>query len=455
MANSTKQVYYLPESQIQQYYQHNLFTFNSRFLYLSPEQPTDSRQSNQMSRQLFLFLVFCLHAGTAHSATPQFYLPKTSLGPEDIAVIVNDDDPFSRRIGEYYQQRRNIPAQNLIHIHFLPGSTNMTQNEFTRIKAQVDKKTPNSVQAFVLTWTAPYRVDCMSITSAFAFGFNKAYCSNKCSPTKPSPYYNSASAAPYAMLKIRPTMSLAGLDFESVKELIDRGIEADGSRPPGTGYLLSTSDKTRNVRAAAYPHLVQATENLIDVKLIESDFIKNENDVLFYFTGMANVPDLATLKFRPGAIADHLTSLGGQLTDSSQMSSLRWLEAGATGSYGTVEEPCNHLAKFPDPALVMYWYLSGNSLIEAYWKSVRSPGEGIFIGEPLAKPFGGFSAHIENGEIVLRTQALPPGMYALLGSNSVLGPYHSESTPVAVHLGMNELHFRNLDKTVYRLVRVR
>lgn len=408
-----------------------------------------------MSRLFFLFLLLCSYAGIAHSATPQFFLPKTSLGPEDLAVIVNDNDPLSRQIGEYYQKRRNIPQENLIHVRFRPGTTIMTRSEFARVKAEVDRKSPKSVQAFALTWAAPYRVDCMSITSAFAFGFNKAFCSHKCGPTKPSPYFNSSSTAPYANLKIRPTMALAGLNFDNVKALIDRGIEADGSHPPGTGYLLSTSDKTRNVRAVTYPKLVQATANLVDVKLMESDFIKDKNDVLFYFTGLANVPDLGTLKFRPGAIADHLTSTGGQLTDSSQMSSLRWLEAGATGSYGTVEEPCNHLAKFPNPALVMYWYLAANSLIEAYWKSVQWPGEGIFIGEPLAKPFGGFSAHMDNGEIVLRTQALPPGIYGLLGANSVVGPYRPESTPVVVHLGMNELHFSNLDKAVYRLVRIR
>jgi hypothetical protein len=35
----------------------------------------------------------------------------------------------------------------------------------------------------------------------------------------------------------------------------------------------------------------------------------------------------------------------------------------------------------------MDYYLRGNSLIEAYWKSVAEPGQGIFVGEPLAKPF--------------------------------------------------------------------
>jgi uncharacterized protein (TIGR03790 family) len=70
------------------------------------------------------------------------------------------------------------------------------------------------------------------------------------------------------------------------------------------------------------------------------------------------------------------------------MSSLRWLEAGATGSYGTVVEPCNFTQKFPHPGVLMAHYLDGDTLIEAYWKSVLMPGQGIFIGEPLARPFG-------------------------------------------------------------------
>ncbi len=400
-----------------------------------------------------IFLSLCAYASAAYSATPQFILPKTSLGAEDIAVIVNDDDPLSRQIAEYYQKRRDIPLKNLIHVRFKPGTDVMDKKEFIRIKADVDRKTPKSVQAFALTWTAPYRVNCMSITSAFAFGYNEAYCSKKCSPSKPSPYFNSSSTAPYSNLKIRPTMVLAGSSIENVRALIDRGIAADGTHPAGTGYLLSTTDKARNVRAVEYTRLIQWSKNLIEMKLIDSNFIKDKDDVLFYFTGLATVPDLDTLKFRPGAIADHLTSFGGKLTDSGQMSSLRWIEAGATGSYGTVAEPCNYLAKFPDPNLVVYWYLAGNSLIEAYWKSVQWPGEGIFIGEPLSNPYGGFSVHDDNGEITLRTQALPPGAYHLLGANSVMGPYVPDPSPIYIHPGMNELHFSHLDKTVYFMVR--
>ena len=108
---------------------------------------------------------------------------------------------------------------------------------------------------------------------------------------------------------------------------------------------------------------------------------------MFYFTGLARVRALATYTFLPGAIADHLTSAGGRLTDSKQMSSLRWLESGATGSYGAVSEPCNFVEKFPRPNIVMERYLNGETLLEAYWKSVEWPGQGVFIGEPLARPF--------------------------------------------------------------------
>jgi len=122
---------------------------------------------------------------------------------------------------------------------------------------------------------------------------------------------------------------------------------------------------------------------------MKQDAVKYANDVLFYFTGVANVAGLETLRFVPGAIADHLTSSGGDLTDrgSGQTSALRWLEAGATGSYGTVVEPCAFTQKFPSPVVAIGRYLQGETLIEAYWKSVLMPGQGIFIGEPLAAPF--------------------------------------------------------------------
>jgi uncharacterized protein (TIGR03790 family) len=403
---------------------------------------------------LAILLLFALIDSAMAATSPSFILPKASLGPEDLAVIVNERDPLSREIARYYQERRGIPSENVVRVGFDPGKSVMSRADFARIKAEVDRITPGHIQAFVLTWAAPYRVDCMSITSAFAFGFDEAHCAGVCSHAKTSAYYNSLSIAPFRDHGIRPAMVLAGLDFQSVKTLIDTGISADDAHPAGTAYLVSTGDSHRNVRAAGYPGVVKSARGWLDARLVEQEFITDKSDVLFYFTGRADVPGLDSLKFVPGAMADHLTSYGGMLTDSGQMSSLRWLEAGATGSYGTVVEPCNFPAKFPRPVAAMFWYLHGSTLIEAYWKSVAQPGQGIFIGEPLARPFGGYRAHVEGGDIVLRTQALRAGTYELKGSHSAIGPYQAESLRIVANPGRNEFRFRKLEKPIYRFERI-
>jgi hypothetical protein len=179
--------------------------------------------------------------------------PARALDRTQLAVIINTWDPLSVRIGEYYAAQRRILFQNVIRVGFPPGKTTLTSKEFGALKAWVDEQTLAGVQAFALTWVAPYRVECMSITSAFAFGFDPAFCAEGCKPTRPSPYFNSPTRLPFTQLGIRPTMAIAATSFERAKELIDRGVESDGMFPAGTAYLLSTSDSARNVRSASYP----------------------------------------------------------------------------------------------------------------------------------------------------------------------------------------------------------
>jgi uncharacterized protein (TIGR03790 family) len=227
----------------------------------------------------------------------------------------------------------------------------------------------------------------MSVTTAFAAGYDEAFCAKGCKATRQSPYFNAASRRPHADFGWRPAMLLAGTGFDDVKALIDRGVAADGTRPRGTGYLVSTSDALRNVRSRFFPGIILMQSDRFLFELIKTNTVTYRTNVMFYFTGLAKVDGIDTNHFLPGAIADHLTSAGGKLTDGKQMSSLRWLEAGATGSYGTVVEPCAFTQKFPRPDIVINRYLNGETLLEAYWKSVAWPGQGVFIGEPLAAPF--------------------------------------------------------------------
>jgi uncharacterized protein (TIGR03790 family) len=312
--------------------------------------------------------------------------PAAAFGPEQIALIVNTADSYSVDIGAYYARRRGIPAANVVFVTLPVGQDEISRQDFETAKAEVDARLPATVQALALAWTTPFRVDCLSITTAFAFGFDPAFCANGCRPTRRSPYFNSRSRAPFSDLALRPSMLLAGQSVSEGKALIDRGVAADATFPGGTAYLLSTSDRARNTRAAGYP-LLEAIKPAVRVERLDADELRDRRDVLFYFTGLPAVAGLETLRFRPGAIADHLTSTGGVLTGHGQMSVLRWLEAGATASYGTVTEPCNFAAKFPQPAVAIARYTRGETLLEAYWKSVAMPGQGVFVGEPLAAPF--------------------------------------------------------------------
>ncbi len=313
--------------------------------------------------------------------------PSAALDRTQLAVVINTRDPLSVAIGDYYAAKRALSFQDIIRVEFAPGATAMTAQEFEPVRAMVERQARPSVQAYALTWAAPYRVDCMSITSAFAFGFDPIFCAEGCKPTQANPLFNSAARFPFTQLRMRPAMAIAARTLEDAKSLIDRGVAADGSMPAGTAYLLSTSDAARNVRHVLYPQAATVMLARVRTRVLAQDTLEHARDVLFYFTGKVRVEGLETLGFVPGAIADHLTSTGGMLTDSGQMSALRWLEAGATGSYGTVVEPCNLPQKFPHPAIVAERYLRGETLIEAYWKSVMMPGQGIFIGEPLAAPF--------------------------------------------------------------------
>lgn len=407
-----------------------------------------TRESLRLIRRLPVLLALILFsAAFSVEAQKRISLPHTGFMPEDIAVIVNDDDPLSRQIGSYYQQARHIPETNMIHLRFPSERSVMTLQEFQQLKTTIDQLTPDHVQAYAVAWTSPYRVGCMSLTSALAFGFDEKYCSTECAPTAPSPYFNSPSQYPANDHKLRPAMMLAGTSFEQVKTLIDRGIASDHSFPKGQAYLLSTSDKARNTRAMNYAQTAKDLAGVFSLQLLETNFISDHQDVLFYFTGLVEVPMLETLGFQPGALADHLTSTGGMLTDSSQMSSVRWLEAGATASYGTVIEPCSYPQKFPSPAVAMFHYALGATAIEAYWKSVAWPGQGIFIGEPLAKPFAPLLREISPGRYELTIFTPRAGRVRIEKSLSAAGPFKLHSRQQSIRRGKNLIHFRFNEKT--------
>jgi uncharacterized protein (TIGR03790 family) len=366
-----------------------------------PRPPNPLARPQPLLPSVVAAVLFLLGISRLLPAPPPAAGAEVARGPLDarhLALVINAADPVSESIGARYIQARGLRPRQVIRVRLPPGRLALSGEEFAALYQEVKRQTPPEAQAYALAWAAPWRVECVSITSAFAFGKVRSGCGDTCRGTPLSPYYARGDVRrPWTALGVRPTMLLAATTSEAGRALIARGLAADGTAPAGTAYLLSTSDPIRNRRAERYAALLQNSAPGFLVRVLRGDGLRGVRDVMLYVTGLTTVPDLASNRFRPGAVGDHLTSFGGMLTGPSghsfdggngQMSALKWLEAGASGSYGTVVEPCNYPTKFPDPGLFLSYYRRGDTLIESYWRSVAMPDQGVFIGEPLARPWG-------------------------------------------------------------------
>ena len=315
------------------------------------------------------------------------------LTNKDIGIVINTADPYSVEVGEYYIRARKLLPAQVLRVE-LPVRAKLTPDEFRAFDRKASAYFGADVQALALAWVKPWAVSCNSITAALALGFDGELCERSCDPPlRFSPYFNSPSTRPYTDLGLRLTMLLAADDVAGAKAMIDRGVASDSTlglrgAPPVNAFFVITPDKARSTRGFFFPPPGRLDRIGVDVHVERATELENVDRVLMYLTGAVRVGKLDTIGWVPGGVGDHLTSVGGVLDGSGgQMSATAWIASGATASYGTVSEPCSHPQKFPHSQVLLLQYAQGSSVIEAYWKSVAWPQQGVFIGEPLAAPF--------------------------------------------------------------------
>jgi uncharacterized protein (TIGR03790 family) len=261
----------------------------------------------------------------------------------------------------------------------------------------------NQAEIVLLSMDIPYRVsngDSQNgTTSALFYGFKTNTAPppglpDTCSLPDDSTNSYSYSELPFALAEPATAgtsaflaVMLTGDNLAEAESTLESGAASDSSFPPETVYLEKTSDPARNVRFILFDNAIQECRARSDNAVTRTNSDSTSlTDSLGLDTGLSNflVP---TNAFVPGAVADSLTSFGGEIfEDSGQTPLLAFLEAGASGSYGTVVEPCNWTYKFPDP-MVYFYQNRGFCFAEAYYQSVANPFEGLMVGEPLSAPF--------------------------------------------------------------------
>ena len=77
----------------------------------------------------------------------------------DVGVIINDNSQTSIDIGTYFQQERNIPNENMIHVS-APVTEEIDSSEFEHIRIQIE----NYLTTSNLTKETGKKVSCWLIS---------------------------------------------------------------------------------------------------------------------------------------------------------------------------------------------------------------------------------------------------------------------------------------------------
>src|SRR5579864_8424475 len=221
----------------------------------------------------------------------------------------------------------------------------------------------------------------------------------------PHPFYRQMRARfAHPRFPIYLVTRLAGYDFEDVRSMIDRSLEA---RNRGKFVFdLKASDSAGGndwFRVAA--GLLPKDRVVLDDT---SRVLYDQHEVIGYAGWGSNDPDRKERNLRfewlPGAIATEFVSTNGRtfarppdswnittwddkahlFARSPQTLTADYIHEGASGCSGHVYEP--YLAATPHPQYVLPAYFSGRNLAESYYVAI--PGlswQNIVVGDPLCK----------------------------------------------------------------------
>jgi uncharacterized protein (TIGR03790 family) len=328
----------------------------------------------------------------------------------NVIVVANQNSGNSLRLANDYCERRGVPPQNLWRMTgWTNGSINWEESDFesyllTPLLTTISNRAlTHQAMIVLLSMDIPYRVitgdSANSTTSALFYGFKTNTAPppslpDTCSLPDDSTNSYAFSELPFPLAEPQTArtnaflaMMLTDTNLAQAETTLLRGAASDSTFPPETVYLEKTTDVDRNVRFLVFDNAIQESRARGDLAVTRTNSNSTAlTDALGLDTGLATF-SLPGNAFVPGAIADTLTSFGGYIFENSgQTPLLAFLEAGASGSYGTVIEPCNYTYKFPDP-MVYFFQNRGFCLAEAYYQSLSNPYQGLMAGEPLSAPF--------------------------------------------------------------------
>jgi uncharacterized protein (TIGR03790 family) len=347
---------------------------------------------------------------------------------DNVLLVINDTNAASPRIGEYYQQKRGIPAGNVVHLKAADTDVVSRAAYAAGIEAPIAAAlSKGSLQDrifyIVLTKGVPLRIagtsgrsgTAASVDSELALLYRRLTGAQvPLDGPVANPYFRGERAGPpapfsHAGQDIYLVTRLDGFTIADAFALVDRSLaatatgggtivldERGGLANKGNEWLSAAADR---LRAMHWDERV-----LLETT---STAATTEKPALGYFSFGSNDPALAArvpaVTFAPGGLAGMFLSTdartlsepprdwkpgpaGSAYSGSNQSLTGDLVRAGATGAAGQVAEPFLDGAVRPD--ILFPAYVSGLNLAEAFYSAIPSLSwQTVVLGDPLCAPF--------------------------------------------------------------------
>jgi uncharacterized protein (TIGR03790 family) len=337
-----------------------------------------------------------------------------------ILLVVNDNSPLSREIGEYYARRRGVPSSNVCHLKASTGEE-ISREEYDRQIARPiggflhKYSLQESIYYIVITAGVPLKIagagegmnsSAASVDSELSLLYAdlKTGKPHHIEGSIANPFFGKRDRVfSHPDYPIYLVTRLAAYDFDGVKGMIDRCFAA-ANRGKFVLDLRGPDDEPGNnwLRNAA---VLLPKDRVVLEETTEP--VYGQTDVIGYASWGSNDRHrerrFPGFHWLPGGIVTEYVSTDGRtfakppdrwtpsmdwthgsawFAGSPQSMLADYILEGASGASGHVYEP--YLSMTPRPDLLLPAYYSGRNLAESYYLAI--PGlswQNIVVGDPL------------------------------------------------------------------------
>ncbi len=382
------------------------------------------RREGTLRRMVIPALLACWWLGAPDVARAQ--------SVENVAVIINESVPGSLRVGEYYVQRRGIPASNVIRIKTTTEET-IERAAYVRTieepiaAALAGDQLQDRILYLVLTKGVPLRIagtrgqegTGASVDSELTLLYRRMVGQTVLTRGRvDNPYYLGArdlrEARPFTH-RDHDIFLVSRLDGFTIDQTL---VLVDNARTAVTDGRIVLDQRGAVASKVGDDWLFAAASRLsaaghVDRVLIESSAkpARDVAPVLGYYSWGSTDPENRVrsvgMSFAPGAIAATFGSAdartfheppAGWVPSGDVVNRATWFEGsahslvgdlireGVTGVAGHISEP--YLQSVVRPDVLFSAYLAGHNLIESYYLALPHVSwQAVIIGDPLSAPF--------------------------------------------------------------------